>query len=271
MRFKLTLNTEGNNNILPINYQFELASWIYKVLNRGNTEFADWLHQHGYQSGKQYFKFFTFSNLIIPRSAGKIIKDKIHLKSGQISCIVSFLPEKASESFIMGLFKDTRATLTDGNSYANFVVNRVEKLADPRIADTMSFQLISPMVISAPVEQKGKLYQKYLSPADEDFKTFFTQNLIRKFQARIKDIKNGRNDKYKAANSNNVSFKLSGTTKRKGITLKSNTAHPVKVIGYLFDFELHTSKEIIETGYYGGFGDMCSQGFGCAEIKGNNE
>ena len=36
--------------------------------------------------------------------------------------------------------------------------------------------------------------------------------------------------------------------------------------GYLFNFELQGEPELLRLGYYGGFGRLNSQGFGCAEI-----
>lgn len=259
MRFKLTLHTAGKENILPINYQYEVASWIYKVLDKGDAEFADWLHKNGYQNGKQYFKFFTFTHLDIPKPIRDIKSDRIYLNNGQVFLTISFLPEKASESFIIGLFKDTEATFSDGKTWANFRVTQVEKLPEIEIKERMQFRCASPFVISAPKEQNGKLSHRYLSPEDDGFTPYFEQNLLRK-----------RNARDEAGPINPVEefrFKLLNKPRRKGITIKSNTANPVKVIGYMFDFELQASPALIETGYYGGFGDMNSQGFGCGEVK----
>ncbi len=69
MRFKLTIENrpENNSNIFPLNYQYKLSSWIYKILNHGNEEFTEWLHKEGYTNDYKNFKQFTFSNLIIPK------------------------------------------------------------------------------------------------------------------------------------------------------------------------------------------------------------
>ncbi|MFW5982947.1 MAG: CRISPR-associated endoribonuclease Cas6 [bacterium] len=258
MRFKLTLKTYGKENILPINYQYEVASWIYKVLDQGDSEFARWLHKNGYQSGKQYFKFFTFSHLNIPGKIRKVEGDRIYLKPGEVYLTISFLPEKASESFIIGLFKNTSATFSDGKSWANFQVSQVEKLPAPQFRETMKFTTVSPLVISQPEEKNGKLNHKYLSPEDEGFEKLFRQNLVRKF--------NAREGAATMETGTDFNFRLLSKPRKKGITIKSNTKHPIKVIGYLFDFELTAPKTLTETGYYGGFGDMNSQGFGCGEV-----
>ena len=40
MRFRLTLRLDGRANVLPLNYQYELSSWIYAVLNKGDRFFT---------------------------------------------------------------------------------------------------------------------------------------------------------------------------------------------------------------------------------------
>jgi len=40
MRFKLTLSLlNRNQNVLPVNYQYELSAWIYKVINQSDRDF----------------------------------------------------------------------------------------------------------------------------------------------------------------------------------------------------------------------------------------
>ncbi len=54
MRFKLTIAiTDKVQNILPINYQYELSGWIYKVIHQGDAMFSEWLHNNGYMNEKK--------------------------------------------------------------------------------------------------------------------------------------------------------------------------------------------------------------------------
>ena len=68
MRFKLNFNLIGSDDkpLIPINYQYMLSAWIYKVLNTGNPEIASWLHQQGFKADNKHFRLFTFSKLNIP-------------------------------------------------------------------------------------------------------------------------------------------------------------------------------------------------------------
>ena len=50
------------------------------------------------------------------------------------------------------------------------------------------------------------------------------------------------------------------------ITIKANTPHESKLRGYLFDFKIKAPAEVIKLGYYAGFGEKNSLGFGCCEV-----
>jgi len=63
MRFELNLlvNKSERGTLLPINYQYELSAWIYKVLNDGDPVFSEWLYFKGYKSKDKPLILFTFS------------------------------------------------------------------------------------------------------------------------------------------------------------------------------------------------------------------
>jgi len=64
MEFLLNLNLKSNSkNVLPINYQYPLSSSIYKILAKGDKEYAQFLHEEGYGKKKSYF--IRFFNLLI--------------------------------------------------------------------------------------------------------------------------------------------------------------------------------------------------------------
>lgn len=69
MRFQLILTAKDGGGKLPINYQYPLSAAIYRILSKGDREYARFLHEEGYGKG---YKFFTFSDL---RLKNYIIKD----------------------------------------------------------------------------------------------------------------------------------------------------------------------------------------------------
>lgn len=68
MRFRLHIEVIPSlyGNKLPINYQYELSAWIYKVIALGDESYARWLHENGFSHKHKKMKMFTFSNLYIP-------------------------------------------------------------------------------------------------------------------------------------------------------------------------------------------------------------
>ena len=131
MRFKLGLHLIGLQRILPINYQYELSSWIYQNIHYGNPEFSEWLHNHGYTHGSKQFRLFPFSNLSIEKY--KISGDRIEIVGESCFLDLSFYTEEAVEPFIMGIFKNQEFSLGDKISQVKFHVSSIEKLHGVRV------------------------------------------------------------------------------------------------------------------------------------------
>ena len=85
MRFKLTFESKTRNKqpVIPINYQYPVSSWIYKMIHTGNSEFAEWLHSKGYMDQNKQFRLFNFSNLKIHKARAK--GDRLNTKRPHIS------------------------------------------------------------------------------------------------------------------------------------------------------------------------------------------
>jgi CRISPR-associated endoribonuclease Cas6 len=258
MRFKLSLQKANHNqNTLPINYQYEISAWIYHTIHHADPIFARWLHEQGYTQGNQRFKFFTFSNLVLPHGSFRIHGDRIILDGNSCDLIISFLIDAAAEPFITGLFAQQEFTLGDKLSKIHFKVVTVEQLPAPSFAGTMEFKTLSPVLVSKSRYSEGGSGTAYLAPDHEDYERLFFQNLQRK--ARIHS--------GTAAIIQDFSCKLEITSsyKMKGITIKAHTEHATKVIGYMYKFKIQAPAEWIKTGYYAGFGEKNSEGMGCVE------
>lgn len=63
MRFYIRLDRISRERFLPINYQYELSAAIYKVIDRADSGFSDFLHRQGYLAFGKQFRLFTFSRL----------------------------------------------------------------------------------------------------------------------------------------------------------------------------------------------------------------
>jgi len=169
---------------------------------------------------------------------------------------VSFLVEKASETFIMGLFQNQRLHITDEFAHNEFLVERVEMLPYEITQSTLQLRTLTPLVIAR--KNPDDRHSTYLAPTDEGYEQIFTQNLASKYEAYQKL------QGLATPEDIDIGFRLLDGThiKSKLINVKPKLPKPVKVKGYLFDFEITAPVEMIKVGFFGGFGTNSAQGFG---------
>lgn len=260
MRFKLHLQPQGVQKTLPINYQYEASAWIYKTIHNGNPEFAAWLHDHGYTDGKKQFRFFTFSNILAEKY--RIKGDRFEILSDICSLHVSFHTDEAAEPFIVGLFKTQEFTIGDHTSKVRFHVLSVEKLLEPIWKAAMTFRTQSPVVVSIK-ESDTSPTATYLSPTDLRFADAFFGNLrTRIFAMKKQQGENLSNDPYQ---HQKFDIAIDGKVRSKLVKIKAGTNEETMVRGFLFDFTIIAPIDYLKMGYYAGFGEKGSLGFGCVE------
>ncbi len=258
MKFKLSLSSEGQGNLLPLNYQYEVSSWIYNTIKKGNKGFARWLHDKGYENGKKTFKLFTFSKLC-PESY-RIVADRLELLSPNVGLNISFFMDQAAEPFIVGMFTQQQFFLGDKKSKVGFRVKTIEKTEDPKWGNEMSFQCESPLVVS--IKEEGDSgHARYIGPADKQYGYYFTQNLISKYVASLSQLP-GVSAVTDMSENNQLRFEPVGQAKSKLVTIKQGTPEESKIRGYMFRFKICAPEELIKIGYFAGFGEKNSLGFG---------
>ena len=257
MRLRLTLN-HPPNQILPVNYQYLISSLIYRTLGNADSEFAKQLHEHGYDFGGKKYKLFAFSPLrpkwfdLDKRNAAFILA-----KSPTI-LELSFYVDKAVQHFVMGLFKDQKFELSSGHFGAKFEVVGMEMLSRPQFEKRMRFRLQTPLCVSQ--KRGGRVHATYLSPEDDGYVKLLLQNLLRKQNALIAAPVGGEVDKLDIDFP--YDFRILSQPKSKLISIKGS-----KIRGFLFDFELMATEELMEVGYFSGFGGKNSSlGFGMVKI-----
>lgn len=248
MRLLLTLQHRPGQ-ALPINYQWLIASWIYRTLEKVDPVFSEWLHERGFgHNGKQY-KLFTFGGLDpqryrIDREARAFV-----LEQAPTRLLLSFYVDEAMQRFVMGLFKDQSFQLGSGHLQVDFSVTGLEMLPKPQFRDRMRFRLISPLCVSRQSDERE--HADYLHPQDEGYGELLLRNLVHKQQAMLpqtigQETPAGEIDLP-------WDFRVLSEPKSKLLTIKK-----VQVRGYLFDFELAAPPELLEVGYFAGFGEKNS-------------
>ena len=284
MRFTLILRITSRNRILPINYQYPLHSWIYKVIQSANAEFSRFLHDEGYRLGHKSFKLFTFSPLTCLPYKIYPQEQRIALQGQETTLQISFMISQAAEHFIRGLFAGQQFSLGDEISQVAFEVARIEAHPRPVFTETMCYRCLSPIVISTKTE--GRTHAQYLHPEEEQYPDLFLRHLVQKHAAavdaaavnaatvsQLTDINNipeweATERSAAQRDAANWQFRLLNKPRKKGIHIKQHSREHTKVIGYLYDFELTAPPEVHEMAYYAGFGEKNSLGFGmCEDIK----
>lgn len=262
MRFLLTLSRK-RGNILPLNYQYELSSWIYKVINQADSDFAGWLHEQGYTLGGKKFKLFCFSRLMVPQF--KILGDRMKIEADRVQLLISFGLEASAEKFIMGIFQQQQFGLGDKISRVDFEVVQIEAQESGIYSNEVRFRTLSPICVSKAENRNGRPFPIYLSPEDEEYERIFFNNLINKYEA----VNKSRMIPAGAIVEENplMQLKLLNTPKSRLVTIKAGTDAETKVRGFDYEFGITAPVELLELGYNCGFGEKNSEGFGMVEVR----
>lgn len=261
MRCKITAVTQ-EPCLIPYNYQYHVKSALYKLFEKSDAKFSDFLHNVGYKYDDQYrFKHFTFSRLnFFPYHTNKegffLVK--------KISFIFSTAVEKSFEHLMYGIFPDAELLLNFGKKLQFKIVN-VEILEEPYfIDDKQSFVCLSPIVVSTQRindGKKGKHFLNYLK--DEEKKIWINNlkiNLIKKHKT-LTDILLPEDIEF------NFRFEADYISKSKSSIMKMTKINQSKVLGLFAPFNLTCSSELKKTAFDTGLGEQNSSGFGCFDLK----
>lgn len=256
MRFNIVLRLlPQSKRLLPFNYQYELSSWIYKVLQQSDERYSYFLHEQGYVHAKKQFKLFCFSNMEL-RPSPKPQAEGLLLQNDILSFRISFYALEASEHFVVGLFMHQKGSIGNTKHRIDFVVERIEAHPLGQLAEQMRLKTVAPLVVA---RKKANGYDDYLHPQEVDFKELFLKNLLDKYQAAGQELQ---------AEWQDYAFELEvyEPIKSKLVHIKQGTEGLTKVKGYLFSFRLKAPQALMELGLLAGFGKENAQGFGACEI-----
>jgi CRISPR-associated endoribonuclease Cas6 len=241
-------------NSLPLNYSYAVSSWIYSIIGCADKEYSQFLHNQGFRADGRSFKMFTFSQLDL--RPYKISGNRITLLGKEIALTIRFLVDSSLEHFVKGLFMEQRLTLGDRQSTITFEVSAVETAPPVYFLPHMQYRCLAPICMGR-LRHDGSA--EYVHPADPQFGELLVNNLVRKARA----LQLERDEWQQTPLSQ---FNLLNTPRKKGIHIKEGTTAHTQVISYLFHFELTAPPELHEIGYYAGFGEKNSMGFGCVDI-----
>ncbi|WP_430936627.1 CRISPR-associated endoribonuclease Cas6 [Saccharicrinis sp. 156] len=257
MRFELSLNRTTKQRMLPMDYQYYISAWIYKVLKQADADFAGFLHEKGYgQSETKLYKLFCFSRLNFGKP--KLWKEKklFEISTHEIKLQISFDTDEAAGNFIKGLFMAQEFYLGDKFNGIDFKVANVTALAEPEFTETMHYRVQTPWVVS--YKSENDKHPQYLEPNDEKFRPLAIKHLVEKYN-------NTRNQG--SVSTEQIKLKLTSDFKRSGFVMKPGTAQQSRIVGNLFEFELTAPVEVQQMVWGAGVSEKSSAGFGWIEMK----
>lgn len=265
MKLKIHFQLSGMRQVLPLNYQYPISSWIYKVMSSADQEFTNMLHEEGYklENGKT-FKLFCFSKLRFPNKTWRIIprSDRMEVWARNAFLEISFQLPEQTEKFVVGLFKNQELTLGDKISQVKMQVAQVESLSNSLLPSSPTrLTTLSPLVLG--LDSDNEAYEQYVTPLHENYAEVFIKNLMEKHRAAGKSPVLEEHIKF---NVTRLHKNRKGEPKTELQTIKAHTPAETQIKGWYFDFELSAPAELIETGLNSGFGSMNSLGFGFCEV-----
>ena len=251
MRFRITFSRTGNHKMLPVDYQYFISAWIYKVIQNADQSFAEYLHQQGYFDGNKKFRHFCYSPFWIGSSQFWKEKSLLEVNSETLSLDVSFGVEEAAEQYIFGLFRNQQTYIGDRFNGLELLVTRVERLPDLVCTEEMAYTAWSPVVVS--LRKANDRYATYLSPEEPAYGDLLHRNLSQKWQT-LPGAPPFPGTKWE--------FRLLNTPRSKLVSVKSFTSRESKVKGFQFRFQLKAPVEVHRLMLSSGLGEKNSIGFG---------
>lgn len=256
MRFRLKLEVlhSVKGNAMPINYQYELSSAIYKIIAKSDMNFAQWLHDNGFEYNNKNFKLFSYSWLNVPRYTIDKERERLIINSDFVEWHISFLPEISTQQFIKGLFEDQFIEISDNISGVIFKVKEIQLMPTIEYASEMEFITISPICVSFRNEFGST---DYLSPKAPNYKEGLLSGLLSKYSAFYGDD---------CQMVQNIDFQVIGQFKPVLVKIKANTPAQTFVKAYNYRFKLSLPEPLMHIAYNCGLGEKCSMGFGMIKV-----
>lgn len=258
MKFLLTLSIDSakHGNCLPLNYQYEISSFIYAALTRADAQYSHWLHENGFAMNPKGFRLFSFSNFIFTNFTTKL--DRIHLNAPKCGLVISLLPAKSTPEFIRSVFLHLPFSIGDQQSKVAFEVTNIEALTPPDLHNPCEFVTLSPVCITRKAAESGKLI--YESPESPYACGALLLNLKNKYKAFYGTDYQG---------DSTFELKLLNEPRSKLIAIHNHTAQQRCIKGYNFNFEVQAPPELLHLMYECGLGEKNTLGFGAVETKEN--
>lgn len=234
-------NQNGEDFVLPYDYQYWFQAFLY---NLNNKDFGNFLHNVGYQYENRTFRLFSFSRIL--EKPKRILRDKKCFQFGkQVSWIISTINNPFTQSLLQSIWKSNYRL-----GRYNVTVTQLCVLEDMEQTSSVVVRAMSPVTIYSTIAlPQGSKRTIYYHPKEKEFSQLICKNLIKKYTAYYQ----------KLPDSSELKVQTLGKVREVVSYYKK-----FMIKGYLADFQLEGSQELIEMALCTGVGSKNSQGYGCA-------
>ncbi|MBD3192481.1 MAG: CRISPR-associated endoribonuclease Cas6 [Candidatus Heimdallarchaeota archaeon] len=241
MRINLVLRSKPQT-FIPFNYNSSLNAMILDKIRFADPEYAQEIHD------SKGFKFFTFSELTIPKR--KLDKrGGLVILSNTISLFVSSPRDRFVRAFLSGVLCRPQVRIGP----AEFTLENANALPSPDFSTGVStFRTMTPIIASTKREIGGKLRSWDLMPTDNQFYNNIRNNIIRKYKKFT-----GRIPK-----DGTLNVKVMKPLRPRRIKVKEEFHTGSRIV-----FEASGNPELLEFAYECGFGERNSMGFGMVRTE----
>lgn len=231
---------------------------IYEIFQHGKTQSANKQLLEDFKNEISKFKLFTFSNLKI--NDFKLVSYRLQLNSEIVDLVVSMYSEELSEHQINEIFIDKKIQIGDSKSSINFNISSIEIIKEPKFNEVMIYKTLSPLLIS--FKYPGQTHASYLTPENKNFSKNLFKSLINKYKAYHEPVSG------KKVLFSDFDLKYENIKKPKSslVTIKAGNSEENRMKAYSAQFKITAPVELQKMGYYSGFGQKNSLGFGCCEL-----
>lgn len=235
--------SEGEEIVLPINYNHMVQAMIYGQLDKDTAEF---LHDEGFQKEKRTYRLFTFSRII---GSYRLDRKNEQIKfNGPIKLIISSPYSDFSNSIGNNILSTKTIRLGNNQLEAKELAVRKEIVEK----DEIKVETLSPITAySTLVRKDGRKFTYYFNPKEKEFSEIVSNNLKNKYKAFYMNDPPERMVEIEAISTSKLSI-----INYKGFIIK----------GYMGKFRMGGPKELLQMGVDAGIGSKNSQGLGCIRI-----
>lgn len=260
IRVKFVLKYRGNPPyILPYNYKHNLQAIFYSFVRKADNLYAHFLHDKGFKVGTKIFKYFTFSDIRIPGKQYKRMHKGLVVFSDTAELYFSTFVEETALSVFNGMFGEDIILTGEGEKKISYNIFKVDILSPIEFNTKMKFRLLSPLALKY---RNKPLYVDNYEDNKEEFASLIKDNLIHKYEGLRGEVVPQKDFHF--------SFRFLSKPGRhispKKIYFLKPGGKRIGIRCFLYPFLIEAPEDLIEVGYYTGFGVSNAMGFGMAEV-----